>query len=137
MAAGQFGRHIQIRLSLQHSLHVVVYQIHILRVIDGVKPHGAAAKLQEHHISQWAGPEASGYRQMKPPPESAPFPLLFEFFEGQGRKALLCTAATAPIAHKQMTVLNSDFFRDAICPGDSDQRALPVRITNSESGPKL
>src|SRR6516165_4600645 len=120
MAAGQFGRHVQTRLPLQHSLHVVVDQVHVLRVVDRVKPHGATAKLQEHHISQRAGTEAACYRQVKPPPESAPLPLLFKFFEGKSRKALLCVAATASIAHKEVTILNSDFFRDAICPSDSN-----------------
>src|SRR4051794_7698078 len=100
-----------------------------------MEPQGPPAKLQQHHIRQRTGTEASRDRQVEAPPESALLPLLFEFVHGERRKALLRASAAAPVAHEQVTVLDPDLLRNAIGSRDPQQRTLPVFVTDAEPRP--
>ena len=45
MAAGERGGHFKLGFAVEHALDVVVDRVHVLGVVDGVKPEGAAAEL--------------------------------------------------------------------------------------------
>lgn len=88
------------RLVDQHPFHVVVDDVNVFGLIDGVEPQRTSAEVEKHDVSQRARSEASGNSEMQAAPDAALLPLALKFVKSQRGKTFFCMPAAASIANE-------------------------------------
>src|SRR6185436_15742209 len=106
--SGQPRGRVLIALVDQHPLDVIVNQRNVFRAVDGMQPNGLPEELNQNHIRQRTGSQASRNGQMEPAANAALLPLALELVERDGREAPVRAPAAAALADKQVPVQNAN-----------------------------